>query len=1175
MNAPRSVERGEVQRLALSGYTSDHALHLVLRVEDAAAARAALRAWLSEGRVTFGDARGRSRGIDVGFTYRGLEALRIPDELLRALSTRAPAFAEGAPLRATRRLGDAGDSAPAGWEPMFGIDRAHVLVSIHDDADGGPDAIADQLAGHPDARRGFSGWQDGRIAADHFPDPPIEDGRKVRKVHFGFRDNVTRPTIDPDKTDRGAQLHPAGELLLGHLNRSDFDRWSDATLAADAQDFFRNGSFAALRKIQQSEQALDDYLKAQVEKLQQLSPTPRKVTAAYLKAKMCGRWENGALVAPGETEPPSAGAKGRLPRTEPDFVFGPADAQGLGCPFGSHIRRTNPRDDRLAQPRQRPLFRRGMPYGSPDPGAATVSGAGKHSTAKPAEQEERGLVGLFFCASLEDQFEHIMSEWVEQNPLGPPNRGRAKDPLIGHHDEPDAGLQIPRPDAEPLVLNFDKPFVRTRGTLYALFPSRTGLQRIARSGTEEAAQPPAKPAARGRRDLPLQADGAADDGKPPERGAEAGLASDPAPRDRFCDLVLEGGITSGIVYAPAVVELAEHYRFASIAGSSIGAFAAALAAAAEFGRRKGSMTGFQVLGGLPTELARDEPGRTVLERLFRPQPRTRRLFAVFHAMLGRKSTWRRVFDALGAARRAYAWLAWICAALAVLAVLGGPLLGAACKAVGWCAPGPAWPLEAVFSLLSFAVLAALGAFVFAPLVGIVRDLFTGLIDNGFGLCRGWNVRSDDGIPDLTGYLHDAIQKAAGLDPLHDHPLTFADLHAAPGSPEEVLGTGGPSEARRSINLQVYASHLVHGRPYRFPLDAADDTSRLFFRPAEMRRYFPASVVAHLLRVSKRYAPASPSDPGPCDCSTGLYELPQEQLPVVVATRMAMSFPLLISAVPVWSIDYEARRGERHLKRCWMSDGGLCSNFPIHLFDALVPRWPTFGIALEKYNASTPESESVWLPDRHDEGRADTWARGIEPDPVLQKRPNGARRLAAFLLAVWNTTWAWNDQSLGRMPGVRDRVVRIRLKEGEGGVNLRMTRAEILHLASKYGRPAGRAFVQKFVEGPGWDEHRWVRFNRTLIALRQQIAGFRLAARFDHHTRPLGKQIAAAQTAAPLRRHPTDPPQASEQPLTSTQVFELQALRQALQRLEDAFEQAGNTRPYNAVPRPTMRARPPY
>ncbi|KAG1385865.1 hypothetical protein G6F59_017159 [Rhizopus arrhizus] len=31
--------------------------------------------------------------------------------------------------------------------------------------------------------------------------------------------------------------------------------------------------------------------------------------------------------------------------------------------------------------------------------------------------------------------------------------------------------------------------------------------------------------------------------------------------------------------------------------------------------------------------------------------------------------------------------------------------------------------------------------------------------------------------------------------------------------------------------------------------------------------------------------------------------------------------------------------------CWFSDGGISSNFPIHLFDAALPRWPTFAINL--------------------------------------------------------------------------------------------------------------------------------------------------------------------------------------------------------------------------------------
>ena len=51
------------------------------------------------------------------------------------------------------------------------------------------------------------------------------------------------------------------------------------------------------------------------------------------------------------------------------------------------------------------------------------------------KHEKRGLIGLFFCASIEDQFEVVMSEWIEKKPMGPRNLGNSKDPLVGHHDD--------------------------------------------------------------------------------------------------------------------------------------------------------------------------------------------------------------------------------------------------------------------------------------------------------------------------------------------------------------------------------------------------------------------------------------------------------------------------------------------------------------------------------------------------------------------------------------------------------------------------------------------------------------------------------------------------------------------------------------------------------------------
>ena len=72
--------------------------------------------------------------------------------------------------------------------------------------------------------------------------------------------------------------------------------------------------------------------------------------------------------------------------------------------------------------------------------------------------------------------------------------------------------------------------------------------------------------------------------------------ADPVTELSECDLVMKGGITSGVVYPPAVLALAERYRFRSIGGTSAGAIAAALPAAAEYDRNGG---GFRRLAAIP------------------------------------------------------------------------------------------------------------------------------------------------------------------------------------------------------------------------------------------------------------------------------------------------------------------------------------------------------------------------------------------------------------------------------------------------------------------------------------------------------------------------------------------------------------------------------------------------
>lgn len=112
------------------------------------------------------------------------------------------------------------------------------------------------------------------------------------------------------------------------------------------------------------------------------------------------------------------------------------------------------------------------------------------------------------------------------------------------------------------------------------------------------------------------------------------------PKDRYCDLVMKGEITSGVVYPRGTARLAQHYCFRSIGGTSAGAIAAAVTAAAEYQRRRtGSRAGFDLLEKLPTELTtKVAPNRSKLLSLFQPSPGTHRLFGVLINSLNSKTT---------------------------------------------------------------------------------------------------------------------------------------------------------------------------------------------------------------------------------------------------------------------------------------------------------------------------------------------------------------------------------------------------------------------------------------------------------------------------------------------------------------------------------------------------------
>jgi len=130
------------------------------------------------------------------------------------------------------------------------------------------------------------------------------------------------------------------------------------------------------------------------------------------------------------------------------------------------------------------------------------------------------------------------------------------------------------------------------------------------------------------------------------------------PADRFCDLVMRVGIPSAVVYPSAIAKLAEQCYCKDIGGTSAGAIAAALTAAAELPRRHTqSMAGLDLVGRLPMMLSgKDVAQNSQLRRRVQPDPAGRKLFVILMGSLNITGTLQRAAAIVGGGLVQY-WLA--------------------------------------------------------------------------------------------------------------------------------------------------------------------------------------------------------------------------------------------------------------------------------------------------------------------------------------------------------------------------------------------------------------------------------------------------------------------------------------------------------------------------------------
>lgn len=603
-----------------------------------------------------------------------------------------------------------------------------------------------------------------------------------------------------------------------------------------------------------------------------------------------------------------------------------------------------------------------------------------------------------------------------------------------------------------------------------------------------------------------------------------------------CDLVMKGGITSGIVYPPVVIELAKKHRFRSIGGTSAGAIAAAVTAAAEYGRETG---GFERLGNVNDELKRKD----FLLNLFQPSPELKPLMALLkrflprsrpanekiknHLLLKIEEAKNKLFSCV---RKINFPVLGVGVGLLLTFILAG-LSRIAFLVIQNLVSKPLEPSELIskplelsdqFFLWSFLTpLLVIGAILclLGYVVGSLGEMiFHHLPNNFFGMCIGRTDKAGKRKAEaLTDWLSRRIDYIAGLND-GEGPLTFGHLYSK-------LFPGGRCPDRdnneKNIDLKMVTTNLSHNQPYTLPFRTHD----FLFHEGDFRRLFPCYIVQYLKKNSYK----NPNVELPAE--SAYHYLPEaDKLPVIVATRMSLSFPILLSAIPLYTVCASALEKDKTLKfasleekepeawtdtknshkipaklqRNWFSDGGICSNFPIHFFDDWLPNRPTFGInlttlsneALEDQGAQRTvnkdyQSASFKSVNSDSQLVAGQAREELVPDIYLPKAddevpPDWIKldgNLINFLRQILQTSQGYRETMQSGLPGYQERIVQIRLAPGEGGLNLGME-PELINRMMERGRRAGQKLCDK--NEFDFNKHQWVRLVLLLSLLEKNF-----------------------------------------------------------------------------------------
>ena len=487
--------KADIQGFITSGRAHlPHAAYLFVRIED----RTQGRGWIAEILPSITDSSSWRKkpgepkvkpqeAANVAFTYRGLEALGFSEQTLCVFPDE---LREGmAESQRARILGDTEESAPEAWE-LGGPNNPeiHALLLLES-------TTSDQLDDFIERQHTLLAATAGGVVEI---ESAFQRGGRLPggREPFGFRDGLGQPRIEGIK---GSGVR-SGEFVLGYENHYNFvppgpvvrpEEDPGGVLPASAnpyhrqrglKDLGRHGTYLVYRKLRQDVAGFWRFLRRQSVK-DTGAPDPRHMI--WLASKMVGRWPSGApLVLAPEGDDPKIKSKDR-------FSYAEQDPDGLRCPFGSHVRRSNPRD--MIRPTQRKqslsvsdahrLLRRASTFGGPlfdFEILEDLDNAEKLQRLLEVEDdgEPRGIHFFSVNANIKGQFEFVQQTWCNNPRFNGLTDNR--DPLIGDNGQEGKPSYMTIPERPFRRRTAALPrFVTVKGGGYFFLPSLTALRYLA------------------------------------------------------------------------------------------------------------------------------------------------------------------------------------------------------------------------------------------------------------------------------------------------------------------------------------------------------------------------------------------------------------------------------------------------------------------------------------------------------------------------------------------------------------------------------------------------------------------------------------------------------------------------------------------------------------------------